>query len=61
MAPVTLPDVVEKYPRARNRLPQQRLRRSGNAIRMRRDERPLIGCMTSDTDSFGGIDTNMWT
>ena len=41
--------------------PQYRLRRSGNSIWMRRDERPLMCCITSDKDSFGGIDRNMWT
>ncbi len=61
MASVIFPDVMEKSPRARKRLPQQRLRRSGTSIWMHGDERPLIRCMTSDKDSFGGIDRNMWT
>lgn len=39
---VTLPEVVEKYPRAQNRLPQYRFRNSGNSIWIRREERPLI-------------------
>ena len=61
LSSVTLPEVVEKYPRAQNRLPQYRLRNSGNSIWIRRQERPLIRCMTSDSESFGGIDKNMWT
>ena len=57
---VTFPEVVENYPRAQKRLPQYRLRRSGNSIWMRWDERPLMRCMTSDRDSLRGIDRNMW-
>ena len=28
---------------------------------IRRDDRPLIRCMTSESDSFGRIDNNLWT
>ena len=61
MSSVKFPDVVEKYPRAQKRQPQYRLRSSGNSIWIRRDERPLILCMTFARDNFGGIDRNMWT
>ena len=57
---VTFPDVVETYPRAQNLLPQYRLRKSGNSIWMRLDERPLIRCITSDKASFGETDRNIW-
>lgn len=56
---VTLPEVVEKYPRSQKRLPRKRLRRSGSSIWNRRDGRPLMRCMTSDRDSSVGIERNI--
>jgi len=58
---VTLPDVVQKYPLAQNLRPQYVFLSSGNSICNLRDVAPLIRRITSLTESFGGISTNMWT
>ena len=57
---VTLPLVVEKYPRAQNRRPQYRFPSSGYSIWILSDDRPLIRWITFDKWRCGGINKNIW-